>query len=119
MQHSAAPQTPFFAQSRSSGARHLTATLATTVYSRLAPFGIQTIFWGTRISNLDELARQVAQLGKPDVRAILLNRLNAFSNEDIENLVMETAGREIKAIVWFGAGIGLIIGIFQTLINFL
>ena len=54
-----------------------------------------------------------------DVRAILINRLSAFSNEDMENLVMETAGREIKAIVWFGAGIGLIVGIFQTLINFL
>ncbi len=56
---------------------------------------------------------------KLDIRAILLNRLNAFSNEDIENLVMETAGREIKAIVWFGAAIGLIVGILQTLINFL
>lgn len=56
---------------------------------------------------------------KLDIRAILLNRLNAFSNEDIENLVMETAGREIKAIVWFGAAIGLIVGIVQTLINFL
>ena len=56
---------------------------------------------------------------KLDVRAILLARLSAFSNEDIENLVMETAGREIKAIVWFGAGIGLLVGIFQTLINFL
>jgi uncharacterized membrane protein YheB (UPF0754 family) len=56
---------------------------------------------------------------KLDIRAILLNRLNAFSNQDIENLVMETAGREINAIVWFGAAIGLIVGIFQTLINFL
>jgi uncharacterized membrane protein YheB (UPF0754 family) len=56
---------------------------------------------------------------KLDVRAILVNRLSAFSNEDMENLVMETAGREIKAIVWFGAGIGLIVGILQTLLNFL
>lgn len=56
---------------------------------------------------------------KLDVRAILLNRLNAFSNQDIENLVMETAGREIKAIVWFGAAIGLVVGVFQTLVNFL
>ena len=56
---------------------------------------------------------------KLDVRAILLHRLSAFSNEEIENLVMETAGREIRAIVWFAAGIGLIVGVFQTLINFL
>lgn len=54
-----------------------------------------------------------------DFRAILANRLNALSNEDIEQLVMETAGREIRAIVWFGAGIGLVVGVAQTLINFL
>lgn len=56
---------------------------------------------------------------KLDVRAILLHRLSAFSNEEIENLVMETAGREIRAIVWFAAGIGLLVGVFQTIINFL
>lgn len=54
-----------------------------------------------------------------DLRAIMTNRLNALSNEEIENLVMATAGREIRAIVWFGAGIGLIVGVIQTLINFL
>jgi uncharacterized membrane protein YheB (UPF0754 family) len=29
------------------------------------------------------------------------------------------ASREIRAIVWFGAGIGLIVGIIQTAINFI
>jgi len=54
-----------------------------------------------------------------DLRAILIKRLSALSNEDIEQLVLATAGREIRAIVWFGAGIGLAIGIVQTFINFL
>jgi uncharacterized membrane protein YheB (UPF0754 family) len=54
-----------------------------------------------------------------DFRAILIKRLSALSNEDIEQLIMETAGREISAIVWFGAGIGFVVGIVQTLINFL
>lgn len=54
-----------------------------------------------------------------DFRTILLNRLSALSNEDIEQLVMETAGREVRAIVWFGAGIGLVVGVIQTLINFI
>lgn len=54
-----------------------------------------------------------------DFRAILINRLSALSNEDIERLVMDTAGREIRAIVWFGAGIGLFVGMVQTLINFI
>lgn len=53
-----------------------------------------------------------------DFRAILINRLTALSNEDIEQLVMDTAGREIRAIVWFGAGIGFVVGVAQTLINF-
>jgi uncharacterized membrane protein YheB (UPF0754 family) len=56
---------------------------------------------------------------KLDVRTIMLQRLSAFSNEDIEQLVMDTAGAEIRAIVWFGAGIGLIVGIIQTAINFI
>lgn len=54
-----------------------------------------------------------------DVNAILVRRLSALSNEEIEALIMETAGREIRAIVWFGAGIGLVVGMVQTAINFL
>jgi uncharacterized membrane protein YheB (UPF0754 family) len=54
-----------------------------------------------------------------DLRGIMISRLSALSNEAIEQLVMETAGREIRAIVWFGAGIGLIVGVIQTLINFI
>ncbi len=54
-----------------------------------------------------------------DFRTILINRLSALSNEAIEQLIMDTAGREIAAIVWFGAGIGFVVGIFQTLLNFL
>jgi uncharacterized membrane protein YheB (UPF0754 family) len=68
----------------------------------------------TAISSLVQTLSQ-----RLDIQAILRNRLSGFSNEDIERLVMDTAGREIRAIVWFGAGIGLIVGIVQTLINFL
>jgi uncharacterized membrane protein YheB (UPF0754 family) len=53
-----------------------------------------------------------------DFRAILIKRLSALSNEAIEDLIMQTAGREIRAIVWFGAGIGFVVGIVQTLLNF-
>jgi uncharacterized membrane protein YheB (UPF0754 family) len=54
-----------------------------------------------------------------DFRAILLKRLSALSDEDIEQLIMQTAGREIRAIVWFGAGIGFVVGVAQTLLNFI
>lgn len=68
----------------------------------------------TAITSLVEMLSR-----KLDVREILLGRLSGFTNRDIEDLVMQTAGREIRAIVWFGAGIGFLVGIFQTLINFL
>ncbi len=54
-----------------------------------------------------------------DIKSMLIKRLSALSNEAIEQLIMDTAGREIRAIVWFGAGIGLVVGIIQTLINFI
>ena len=54
-----------------------------------------------------------------DFRAILIRRLSALSDEAIEQLIMDTAGKEIRAIIWFGAGIGLVVGIAQTVLNFL
>lgn len=45
---------------------------------------------------------------------ILKRRLSGFSDEMIEDLIMETAGREIRGIVWFGALIGLVVGVLQT-----
>ena len=80
----------------------------------------QKLLKGNRLVSSSAIAELVETLSrKLDIRAILLNRLNAFSNEDIENLVMETAGREIKAIVWFGASIGFVVGVLQTALNFL
>lgn len=80
----------------------------------------QKLLNGNRLVSASAITGLVETLSrKLDVRQILLNRLSAFSNEDIENLVMETAGREINAIVWFGAGIGFLVGILQTLLNFL
>lgn len=54
-----------------------------------------------------------------DLRTILVKRLSALSDEDIEQLIMDTAGHEIRAIVWFGAGIGCVVGAVQTLLNFI
>ncbi|NOT61684.1 MAG: DUF445 family protein [Acidobacteria bacterium] len=99
----------------SEGVRKALRETLTQVPQKLLTNGTQNalISPATIASLVETLSRKL------DIRAILLNRLNAFSNQDIENLVMETAGREINAIVWFGAAIGLIVGIFQTLINFL
>ncbi|MDX2031391.1 MAG: DUF445 family protein [Blastocatellia bacterium] len=71
----------------------------------------------TRTAPISDFVTVLSQ--RLDFRTILINRLSALSNEAIEQLIMDTAGREISAIVWFGAGIGFVVGVFQTLINFL
>lgn len=80
----------------------------------------ETIFQGATSTQTAAVNSFVTVLSQRlDLRAILVNRLSALSNEAIEQLIMDTAGREIRAIVWFGAGIGLVVGVAQTLINFL
>ncbi len=70
----------------------------------------------TSATAVSQLVKTLSQ--KLDVNAILINRLSALSDAEIEGLIMETAGREIRAIVWLGACIGLVVGIIQTIINF-
>jgi uncharacterized membrane protein YheB (UPF0754 family) len=72
---------------------------------------------GASVSAINQLVSLLSQ--RLDFRSILIKRLSELSNEEIEGLIMETAGKEIRAIVWFGAGIGLIVGVIQTVINFL
>ncbi len=80
----------------------------------------ETIFQSGTLAQTTAVNNLVVKLSQSlDFRAILIRRLSALSNADIEQLIMETAGREIRAIVWFGAGIGLVVGIAQTLINFI
>jgi len=63
------------------------------------------------------LSKLIATLSKRlNFYDILKRRLSGFSNEMIEELIMETAGREIKGIVWFGAAIGFFVGVFQTIL---
>ncbi len=54
---------------------------------------------------------------KLDFKAIIKRRFETFSNEIFEQIIYETAGREIQGIMNFGAMIGFAIGVFQTLIN--
>jgi uncharacterized membrane protein YheB (UPF0754 family) len=80
----------------------------------------ETIFQSGTLAQTTAMNNLVVKLGQSlDFRAILIRRLSALSNTDIEQLITETAGREIRAIVWFGAGIGSVVGIAQTLINFI
>ena len=63
------------------------------------------------------LSRLIATLStRLNFYDILKRRLSGFSNDMIEDLIMETSGREIKGIVWFGALIGFFVGAFQTVL---
>lgn len=56
---------------------------------------------------------------KLDLRAMIIRRLNALSSEEIEALIMESASREIRAMIRLGTAVGLVVGILQTALNFI
>lgn len=87
----------------------------TTIAGAMAQIPEKVFQQGAPAAVLSGFVTKLSQ--KLDFRAILVKRLSALSDEDIEKLVMETAGREIRAIVWFGAGIGFFVGVVQTLLN--
>ncbi len=60
---------------------------------------------------IQRLSRQL------DFKDIIKRRFDSFSNELIEQIIYETAGREIRGITGFGALVGLVIGVMQTGIN--
>ncbi|HZK25771.1 MAG TPA: DUF445 family protein [Oscillospiraceae bacterium] len=74
----------------------------------------------------DEVARQFPVLAdsmfthmqqQVDVRAVVIEKVNALALTEIETLVLQVAHRELKQIEWLGAVLGFIIGIFQALLT--
>ena len=51
-----------------------------------------------------------------DVRALVTEKVAAFSVETLESLVLEVASRELTAIVWLGGVLGALIGVGQVLV---
>ena len=52
-----------------------------------------------------------------DFKGIIKRRFDSFSNEIFEQIIYESAGREIRGIMQFGTAVGLMIGVIQTLVN--
>jgi uncharacterized membrane protein YheB (UPF0754 family) len=64
---------------------------------------------------VQDLVRQMSR--RLDFKAIIKRRFETFSNEIFEQIIYETAGREIRGITGFGTLIGLLIGILQAALN--
>lgn len=56
-------------------------------------------------------------LAKIDIHQMVTERLNSFTNEELESTVLSVAERELKHLVLLGGGIGLVIGLIQTALN--
>ncbi len=71
------------------------------------------------ISTAEEYEEAVlGQIGEfIDVKALVTEKLDSLSIAEVERLIVEASGRELKAITLFGALIGFIIGIFGGLLQ--
>lgn len=49
-------------------------------------------------------------LNSIDIRRIVTERINDMDLNELEQLTLKVMNKELKAIVWFGAGLGAIIG---------
>ena len=56
---------------------------------------------------LEHLPRILATL---NISQIVEQRINEMDMNEIEPIILEVMNKELKAIVWFGAGLGTIIG---------
>ncbi|HNJ43558.1 MAG TPA: DUF445 family protein, partial [Acidobacteriota bacterium] len=66
------------------------------------------------LSAVDRFVISLSQ--RLDMERILKEQLMAFSDEMIEDLVYQAAGRELKMIIRFGAVVGFLIGLVQALL---
>ena len=51
-----------------------------------------------------------------DVQAVVTDKIAAFSVEKLESLVLAVAAKELRAIEYFGALLGVLIGVLQVLL---
>lgn len=51
-----------------------------------------------------------------DLKPLLVERMTAFSDEELEQIVMDVAGRELRGIERFGIVIGGVVGLAQWLL---
>ncbi len=84
-------------------------TLLTNLYPNYAEK-----VWDVYKKIVDEKASDVIK--EFNISKIVENKINEFDLEELEKLVMEIAKKELDALVWFGALLGAIMGVFNAII---
>jgi len=54
-----------------------------------------------------------------DVRGLVEDRVNELDIESVERMILRVMDKELKAVTWFGALLGGLLGLVQSLINLL
>ena len=44
------------------------------------------------------------------IQDMILNKLNGFEVSEVESVIMDVAGRELRLIIWLGGILGFVIG---------
>ena len=52
-----------------------------------------------------------------DLARVAEERISSFEPRELEKIILQLARDELKAIVWMGAGLGLVMGMLSALIN--
>lgn len=86
--------------------------------SRWVEPDLVTPFTEPLVERLIEIAsRQGASLVDAlDVEEVVRTEVQGFSMERVERLVLDVTGDQFRAITWFGALIGFLVGLFQLMI---
>lgn len=76
---------------------------------------IQNIIKQSILDNKDEMIRVFADYleNKVDIKSIITEKVNAFSLEKIEEIIITLAKKELKHIEYIGAVLGGVIGLVQ------
>jgi uncharacterized membrane protein YheB (UPF0754 family) len=66
---------------------------------------------------LDMLKRETPRMVEAiNIEKLVTEQIGSFSLQEMERLVFAVTGQQLKAITWFGAGLGLLIGLFQDIL---
>ncbi|MBS3740280.1 DUF445 family protein [Candidatus Bipolaricaulota bacterium] len=86
--------------------------------SRWVDPGLITPFSGLVVEEIIGIvSRQGSEIMNAlDVQEMVREEVDRFSTGEVERLVLEVTGDQFRAITWFGALIGFVIGIIQVLI---
>ncbi|MFW6013458.1 MAG: DUF445 family protein, partial [Candidatus Bipolaricaulota bacterium] len=75
--------------------------------------------YGVELS-IDFLRRETPKiLNTIDISSLVEKEVEQFSLEEVEGLILDVTGNQLRAITWFGAVIGFLIGLVQIAVLYI